>query len=70
MKFLLIVYICSAVNQDCTEPIKIYPLYNSHYDCSLGGYFRGLSITTELGQKEVNKSKIFVNFQCQKLDYS
>jgi len=67
MKFLLIIYICSTVTQDCTEAIKIYPLYNSHYDCSLGGYFRGLSITTELGKKEVNKSKVFVSFQCQEL---
>ena len=49
---------------------KIYPMYNSHYDCSTGGYLRGITIIRELGEKEVNKSKIYVNFACQQLNYS
>ena len=70
MKFLLIIQICSLTHTECIPPQKIYPMYNSHYDCSTGGYLRGLTIIRELGQKEVDKAKIYVNFSCQQLNYS
>ena len=70
MKFLLIIQICSLVHTECLPPQKIYPMYSSHYDCSTGGYLRGLTIIRELGQEEVNKAKIYIHFTCQKLNYS
>ena len=54
--------------QQCTEPLKIYPMYDSHYDCATGGFIRGLTALREIGQEEVDKSRIFVNFSCQKQD--
>lgn len=68
MKFLLVIQICSAVLQQCTEPLKIYPMYDSHYDCATGGFIRGLTALREIGQEEVDKSRIIVNFSCQKQD--
>lgn len=68
MKFLLIIQICSSVFQQCTEPLKIYPMYDSHYDCATGGFIRGLTALREIGQEEVDKSRIIVNFSCQKQD--
>lgn len=68
MKFLLVIQICSVVLQQCTEPLKIYPIYNSHYDCATGGFIRGLTALREIGQEEVDKSRIIVNFSCQKQD--
>jgi hypothetical protein len=41
MKFLLIIQICSVITQQCTDLIKIYPMYNSHFDCATGGFLRG-----------------------------
>lgn len=68
MKFLLVIQICSAVLQQCTEPLKIYPMYDSYYDCATGGFIRGLTALREIGQEEVDKSRIIVNFSCQKQD--
>lgn len=68
MKFLLVIQICSVVLQNCTEPLKIYPMYDSHYDCATGGFIRGLTALREIGQEEVDKSRIIVNFSCQKQD--
>ncbi len=64
MKFLLIIQICSTLMQECTQPIKVYPLYNSYYDCSTGGYLRGLTILRELGPQDINSKRILLNFTC------
>jgi hypothetical protein len=66
MKFLLIIQICSTLLQECTEPIEIYPLYNSHYDCATGGFLRGMTMVREIGEEEVNNKNILVNFACIK----
>ncbi len=67
MKFLLIIQICSVITQQCTNPINIYPMYNSHYDCATGGFLRGITIMREMGEKEVNENKMLMNFTCQEL---
>ncbi len=67
MKFLLIIQICSIALQECTPPLEIYPLYNSHYDCATGGFLRGLTAIRELGEKEVNKKIMYLNFNCKEL---
>jgi hypothetical protein len=67
MKFLLIIQICSTITQQCTDLIKIYPMYNSHFDCATGGFLRGMTIMRELGQEEVNQKKMLMNFTCQEL---
>jgi hypothetical protein len=65
MKYLLVIQICSSVMQTCTNPIPIYPMYSSHYNCATGGFLHGISVIRELGEEEVNKDKIYVNFMCQ-----
>jgi len=70
MKFLLIIQICSVLSQQCTNPINIYPMYNSHYDCATGGFLRGITIMREMGEKEVNENKMLMNFTCQELTNS
>ena len=66
MKFLLIIQICSTLLQECTEPVEIYHLYNSHYDCATGGFLRGITVVREIGEEEVNNKNILVNFACIK----
>jgi hypothetical protein len=45
--------------------MPIYPMYSSHYNCATGGFLSGISVIRELGEEEVNKDKIYVNFVCQ-----
>ena len=68
IKFLLIIQICSIVLQECAPPLKIYPLYNSHYDCANGGFLHGLTAIRELGVNEVNQKIIYLNFSCKELN--
>jgi len=66
IKYLLIVQICSVIMQQCTEPLEMYPLYNSHYDCATGGFIRGITAIREIGPEEVNSKHILINFKCEK----
>ena len=38
--------------------------YMTHFDCATAGYLNGLSLMSELGVEEVNRSKITVQFKC------
>jgi hypothetical protein len=40
-------------------------MYSSHYNCATGGFLHGINVIRELGEEEVNKDKIYVNFMCQ-----
>jgi hypothetical protein len=38
--------------------------YKTHFDCATGGYLNAMGLMRELGQAEVNRSKITVQFKC------
>ena len=65
MKYILILQICSAVYQQCSDPYPHFDPYNTFYDCATAGYLNAITINQELGIDEVIKGKIMVNFKCQ-----
>ena len=69
MKFLLVIQICSAVLQQCTEPIQMN-IYNSHYDCATAGFLKGITVIRELVVESSNENKMVMNFSCQELTSS
>jgi hypothetical protein len=66
MKFLLVIQICSALMQQCTEPLQMNT-YNSHYDCATAGFLKGITVLRELGVEYSNENKMLMNFSCQEL---
>jgi hypothetical protein len=66
MKFLLVIQICSALMQQCTEPVQMNT-YNSHYDCATAGFLKGITVLRELGVEYSNENKMLMNFSCQEL---
>ena len=65
MKFILVLQICSAVYQQCSDPFPQLKPYNTFYDCATAGYLNAITINQELGMDEVIKGKVMVNFKCQ-----
>ena len=63
MKFLLIMQVCSALHMSCMNEMPAGE-YKTHFDCATAGYLNGLSLMSELGVEEVNRSKITVQFKC------
>jgi hypothetical protein len=69
MKFTLILFLCSFINNECLPPQEIKQHYNSWKECTLAA----LEISTEimLLQEEefVNKNKVATKFICQRNRY-
>ena len=65
MKFFLILWVCSAIDGSCITPSIQNPQpFNSHYECIKSGYLSGLEMIESMGEKVVEKNRIFVPFNC------
>ena len=63
MKFLLIMQVCSAMSMSCMDPMDAGE-YKTHFDCATAGYLNAMGLMRELGEAEVNRSQITVQFKC------
>jgi|TARA_R100000479_G_C6357184_1_gene191524 hypothetical protein len=64
MKFLLIMQVCSAVHLACMDQMTGGE-YKTHFDCATAGYLNAMGLTRELGEVEVNRSRITIKFECK-----
>ena len=66
MKYFLLLWVCSAINDACMlPPIQSNQLFDSHYECVEAGYLEGLQIVQAMGRIEIEKNKLFVAFNCK-----
>ena len=73
MKYILILYMCSMLSNNCpTSTIAGYQ-FNTYYDCVNAGYavaqstFRNLKELEEWDREYLEQSKIVVKFECKEL---
>ena len=73
MKYILVLYMCSMLSNNCpTSTIAGYQ-FNTHYDCVNAGYgvaqstFRNLKELEEWDREYLEQSKIVVKFECKKV---
>ena len=67
MKFLLIMQVCSALHMSCMNEMTAGE-YKTHFDCATAGYLNAMGLMRELGEAEVNRSQITVQFKCKTYD--
>ena len=63
MKFLLIMQVCSALHLSCMNEMPAGE-YKTHFDCATAGYLNAMRLMRELGEAEVNRSQVTVQFKC------
>ena len=68
MKYLLILKICSALAQECTNEIQYTLLFNSWLECANAGYLRAIEINNEMGSEFVNGNQVIINFKCKSME--
>ena len=67
MKYFLYLWVCSAINGACMTPAILNPQpFNSHYECVRSGYIDGMQMIQAMGRDEVEKSRLFVAFNCKR----
>ena len=68
MKFTLIIFLCSFINDQCLPPQEIKQPYNSWKECTLAA----LEISTEIirlqEEEFVNNNKIATKFICKEVE--
>ena len=64
MKFLLIMQVCSTIHLACMEEMTM-GIYKTHFDCATAGYLNAIGLMRELGEDEVNRNKITIQFKCK-----
>ena len=73
MKYILVLYMCSMINNSCpTSTIAGYQ-FNTHYDCVDAGYaiaqktFRNLKDYEEYQREIIEKQKLVIKFECKEI---
>ena len=67
MKFVLIVYLCSMINQSCPESMAINAEYNTHKECAMAGYEISSSMIDKIDDELVNRNKLAIKFECREI---
>jgi len=63
---ILVMVLCSSVENSCMPPITHTTLYEDSYSCMIDGYKKSIDQTLKLGKDDVNKLGLYIKFGCQK----
>ena len=67
MKFTLILFLCSFINNECLPPQEIKQHYNSWKECTLAALEISTKIMLLQEEEFVNKNKVATKFVCQEI---
>ena len=73
MKYILILYMCSMINNSCPESTVAGYQFTTHYDCVNAGYavaqstFRNLQAHEEYQREVIEKNKLVIKFECKEI---
>ena len=66
MKYILIIWVCSFVNNNgCLPPVKSKVTYDSWYECSVAAHKDSVSILQKMGYADVNRYKVGTKYTCR-----
>ena len=65
MKFILIIWVCSFLQQNsCLKPITYPAMYDSWYECSRDAQIESMKLMSKMGYAYVNKYQIGTKYTC------
>ena len=73
MKFVLVLYMCSAITNLCPNSSISGYKFDNHYECVNAGYaiaqntFTNLNMLEEWDMDYINKNQIIIKFECKEL---
>ena len=66
MSYILILWVCSSINNTCLSPPIHQTLpYQTHYECVKAGYVDSLTLVETMGEAIIEREKLFVAFNCK-----
>ena len=73
MKYILVLYMCSMINNSCPENTIAGYQFTTHFDCVNAGYaiaqstFRNLQDMEEYEREVIEKRKLVIKFECREI---
>ena len=67
MKFILVISLCSFINNQCLPPAQIQGDYNSWKECTLAALEISKQLVIAQEDTFVNDNKVATKFMCEKL---
>ena len=64
MKFILTIYFCSLISQQCSNGITNKIEYNNYKDCIYDGYAQSIILLDEYPINIINEYRILTKFNC------
>ena len=66
MKYILIIWVCSFVNNNgCLPPVESPKLYDSWYECSITAQKESISLLQKMGYANVNRYQVGTKYTCK-----
>jgi len=67
MKFILTMYVCSFLHQDCA-PGVVYPMhFNSWHECTMQAHVESTQLLLSIPQDIVEQNRIATKYTCEQL---
>ena len=73
MKYILVLYMCSMINNSCPENTIAGYQFTTHFDCVNAGYaiaqstFRNLQDMEEYQREVIENKKLVIKFECREI---
>tara|TARA_S200000501_G_scaffold266566_1_gene250320 strand:- start:296 stop:529 length:234 start_codon:yes stop_codon:yes gene_type:complete len=73
MKYILVLYMCSMINNSCPENTIAGYQFTTHFDCVNAGYaiaqstFRNLQEMEEYEREVIENKKLVIKFECREI---
>ena len=67
MKFTLVIFLCSLINNKCLPPAEGKQSYNSWKECTIAAYELSKELILSQDEKFVNNSKLSTKFTCTEI---
>tara|TARA_R110001592_G_scaffold171046_1_gene409051 strand:+ start:258 stop:470 length:213 start_codon:yes stop_codon:yes gene_type:complete len=64
MKFILVISLCSFVNNQCLPPVEIKTHYNSWKDCAVAALIISKNLLEIQPVKDVNTAQLATQYSC------
>ena len=67
MKFTLVIFLCSFINNECLPPKEVKKTYNSWKECTIAAYELSKKLVFSQEDIFVNSNKIATKFVCAEI---
>jgi hypothetical protein len=64
VKFTLVIFLCSFINNECLPPKEVKKTYNSWKECTIAAYELSKKLVLSQEEKFVNNNKLSTKFTC------